>query len=239
MRKRYRIYIFRQVLVMAVLCVFLKVDTIVQNLSHDNTTVGRGLKVVVLVIVIVILWLIFYLANVIDNIVNKRPQPLENAVVSNHGEDILSVISGLRDETVEYLAIFNLFGMSKITEQTQFSSLSVKLNKELCPEVPAHSISVHCHPSVEESSFSDQDFYAAVSMKIRTDIVVTLHHIYVMHYNNDEIIPREIGNFSNKVINHRIYAFAYFFPALHRWISIYKSHKVAKEFGLQFYHYRL
>lgn len=169
------------------------------------------------------------------------PQPLDNAIKSNHGKHLTAVMKRLRTESIEYRAMFNV-KERKVAEGTLSSPNICNIPKEEWSRIyQAGLIDLHNHPDVEQTSFSDQDLYSMIHLKTRRDIVVTRSFTYIMenpYWNRDdgpdaEVVKEYAAHLygcSKGHYNFRIVSMV-LFTRLHSW---YVSYKTAKKFGLKY-----
>lgn len=113
----------------------------------------------------------------------ELPEPLESAVLSNHGHDLLKVMTSLREEPLEYRAAFTLDG-AKITEGTLKSPDRCNFTSDGWESVfdrGASWIDLHNHPGVWDLPFSEQDLRNFVNNTLcLKKIVVTKNYTYIL-----------------------------------------------------------
>lgn len=110
---------------------------------------------------------------------------LDDPIAANHGETIEEVISNIRYEPVEYLAIFDQNG-KKLGETTNLNPESVTPDAALWKYVRDHPgcIKVHNHPNVN-GAFSANDFSAAIRAGASKTIVIAAGMVYTLELPSD------------------------------------------------------
>ncbi len=110
----------------------------------------------------------------------ELPAALEEAIETDHGMNLSNVMEALRDELVEYKAVFDANG-NKLAEGSILSPSKCALPKGKWSQISGRAkINLHNHPSLSDGSFSPQDFHSLVACQFRQDIVITLHYTYIM-----------------------------------------------------------
>lgn len=185
--------------------------------------------------VVLAVWLIFYCG--LDYLEHKFwPQPLDNAIKSDHGKKITVVMERLRTENIEYRALFDVKG-DKVAEGTLLSPNICNIPEEEWDcFYQAGLIDLHNHPNEGQVSFSSQDLYSMIYLKIRRSIVVTRSFTYVMEnpYWNRDDGPRakDVKAYADKYFS---YVGEIVYLSSPHLYSILVSYLTAQKFGLKFH----
>lgn len=104
----------------------------------------------------------------------------DEAQDADHGNTIAEVLRGLRDEPIEYLAVFNANGV-KIAETTLYDTTQVRSHDAVFQAMyrQGNCIKIHNHPSTH-SGFSENDVVAAIQYRASKTIVVAQDLIYTL-----------------------------------------------------------
>ena len=191
-----------------------------------------------------------YVISVICNTYLKSnvdlPEPLETPIEADHGSDIETVMMALRDEELEYSAIFDQNGQ-KIVEGTLLSPRSTRLpdqdprSERVGKEYVTY---VHNHPGITEGAFSPDDIGSMFVLGEAESIIVTMHYTYTMtnpHYQDATSNKKNARSAMYYAINCNSDlrgSLIGFLQRTHfgcRWFSWYVSYKVARRFGLEFH----
>lgn len=153
------------------------------------------------------------------------------AVASDHGDDLATVMEAIRNEPLEYRALFDI-NERKLAEGT--------LNLPNRGNVPAREwrrvysdiyIDLHNHPSLSQGSFSVNDFRAMVQSGARYMVVVTRSFNYVMentwYSRKDGPTQEEVGVYAQHLFNKHELLCSLFTRAYTRFVS----RRVAKKFS--------
>lgn len=153
------------------------------------------------------------------------------AVASDHGDDLATVMEAIRNEPLEYRALFDV-NKRKLTEGTLNSpercNVPVEEWKRVYNDI---YIDLHNHPGFPQSSFSDNDYRAMIVARARYMIVVTKSFNYIMEnprYNHrGGPTAEEVGKYAQRLLERHVFALLFFT----RRYSQYVSRRVAKKFG--------
>lgn len=197
-----------------------------------------------------ILYCIAYLPQASQD--QDKDQLLEDAIDSDHGQDLSKVMRALRTEKFEYDAVFDLEG-DKLAEGTLGSCCRCNISSESWDRIVESGVlnqalvNLHNHPGYEQLSFSAQDFYVLLDSEFYRSIVVTRDYNFVMEnpwWNRDDAPDsEEVKAFAQhlygvdeddeqniKILNANVF-WLLLFPRLYSW---YVSYRTAKRFGLKY-----
>lgn len=191
-------------------------------------TLGAGISIGVLVLIV----LIFVLHD------DGLPEPLDEPIEADHGDNLETVMEALRDESLEYGVVFMPDG-NKLGEWTLLSPTEVGMPVEWSARLHYGFVGMtdlHCHPGIDENSFSPEDFGVSIMYHFRRSIVVTRHYNYILenpNYRESAIDANEIEAYADILWGYKCAIIADCL-GMARWWSIYISYRTAKEFGLKF-----
>lgn len=162
-------------------------------------------------------------------------ESLADAIASNHGNDLATVMDAIRNESLEYRAFFDSDG-HKLTEGTLQSPEKCNIPAKDWDRVYQFACTdLHNHPGTDEVSFSDKDLANLVRLGIQRSIVVTHSFNYIMenpwHAHRDDSPDAEsVGQYVRGLWSKHWFARILF----RRTCSRYVSRCVAKKFGLRY-----
>ncbi len=153
------------------------------------------------------------------------------AVASDHGDDLATVMEAIRNEPLEYRALFDV-NKRKLTEGTLNSpercNVPVEEWKRVYNDI---YIDLHNHPGFLQGSFSDNDYRAMIVARARYMIVVTKSFNYIMenprYDHRSGPTAEEVGKYAQRLLERHMFALLFFT----RRYSQYVSRRVAKKFG--------
>ena len=147
---------------------------------------------------------------------------------ADHGDSIREVERGIRDATVEYLAVFTEMGF-KLAEVTNFDTGSIYQSKKLKAITKEHPgcIKLHNHPGTDDLPFSSTDIYTAMVDGESRTIVVTRSSVY------EFVLPRRYTKREAKQAR-KLFEQNSGFTGNNRERRIHACELVAAEFGLTF-----
>lgn len=159
---------------------------------------------------------------------------LEQAIGADHGGNLKEVMAAIRDESVEYLAIFDREG-KKLAESTLLSPFRCTMVADDWERIyrgGKQIVEVHNHPR-SDNAFSELDFRAFFQKDfIRQSIVVTKHYNF--------ILEKPFGGYEHLMDD--VEAYVKKLRARCRWLSVFSDHltsivvawATAFEYGLEF-----
>lgn len=153
------------------------------------------------------------------------------AVASDHGDDLTTVMEAIRNEPLEYRAMFDI-NERKLTEGTLNSPERCNVpTKEWRKVYNDIHIDLHNHPGFPQTSFSDADYRSMIQTRARYMIVVTKSFNYIMENprcnHKGGPTAEEVGNYAQRLLCEHIVALV-LFPCRY---SQYVSRRVAQKFG--------
>jgi len=162
-------------------------------------------------------------------------ESLTEAIASNHGDNLATVMEAIRNEPLEYRALFD-DNERKLTEGTlnspERSNVPIEEWKRVYSDI---YIDLHNHPGPSQSSFSCGDYRAMVESRARYMVVVTRSINYIMenpYWNrSDGPSEDEVGDYAQSLSEKHVLALAFFTRTYSRYIS----RCVAKKFGLKYH----
>lgn len=132
---------------------------------------------------------------------NRQQGILENPIPADHGDNLLAVINGIKDESVEYVAYFLPNGL-KLCESTLNSPNETTVEDKFLRTVRRRRgcFAVHNHPGEELTTFSDMDILHSVQHKLSRAIVVTPQLCFVMDFpKNHNVSAKQVHNYMRKL----------------------------------------
>lgn len=185
------------------------------------------------------------LALILGKEQHDLPEVLDEPIETDHGASLSTVMEALRNELVEYKAVFDSNG-DKLAEGSILSPSSCKLTDEAWTKVCGQvKIDLHNHPNLSEGSFSPQDFRCLVACQSRQNIVVTFHYTYIMDASQSDLFmidADEVKQYADtlyqEVEKNAIVRLSLttgiFEHFIRRLCSVLVSHKVANRYGWKF-----
>lgn len=193
-----------------------------------------GLMVVILLMMLLLLFARDVIKSRLDRAKKDLPDVLQEPIDANHGDTLDEVILNLRDEKVEFLAIFYQCG-AKVIEQTEFSPNSVytKLSDQ------EGMMTIHNHPPLGIHPFSMPDLANIAYYNRYKSMVLDQRFLYVMTNHcyglgMDETCADDINSFIKQLYAGRKCEKLWQFGQLSGLYRLYMNWRVAKEFGYEF-----
>lgn len=200
---------------------------VARNIAEGYFFTSMSILRIAGIIILVVLGGVFYRSfnNDLSAVIAKRPMPSFTTRFTDHGLTIYSVTEAIRNEDVEFLAVFSETGL-KLAEVTNFHENMVRVGQIIKSSTfsPGTTM-VHNHPG-GNGAFSPNDISAFMYYQCSRAIVVTKDKTYEVAF------PRKYSKAEAKRVRKRL-------KQLIRQTKSDKSYvlaneAIAKEFGYTF-----
>jgi len=163
-------------------------------------------------------------------------QSLKEAIPSDHGDDLVTVMEALRNEKREYSAVFDASG-HKLAEGTLQSPTKCNIPVDMWERVLKNvHTDLHNHPGMKQVSFSPSDLYILLDDSFPRAIIVTRDYNYVMEnpWWNREDGPSalEVSDYMERLgrFGDSVGTLSPFWCQYHHYVA----YCVAKKYGLKY-----
>ncbi len=196
-------------------------------------------------IIACVLAILFSLSSIEITVITKpRQKPLTEAIPSDHGSNLETVMEVIRNEPLEYRAIFDADG-NKLAEGTLLSPTRCNVASADKPKIKYAELDLHNHPGTDNQSFSGKDLKNLIVDSIHNERVVTKNYTYFVENpywqeKSDAKYPFSIAEFKDFVDNtFNLPRYVWYLwgksDTFAKWCSIYLVYRIAHRFGLKFH----
>lgn len=171
------------------------------------------------------------------------PEPLDDAISSDHGNNLSMVMEALRYEPLEYRAIFNANG-NKLAEGTLLSPAHCNVASVDSLKVKYAELDLHNHPGTDNLAFSGRDLKNLIANSTHNKRVVTMDYTYFVENpywrgESDAEYPFSIAEFNDFIdktfeLPRFVWWLRDISDTFAKWHSIHLVHRIAHRFGLKF-----